>query len=449
MAWYEHAFFYHIYPIGFCGAPAQNDLRSAPVERLTKIVDWIPHLADMGVTAVYLGPVFESMTHGYDTVDFHRVDRRLGTMDTLRRVVEHLHHAGIRVVLDTVFHHVGRAHFAFADLLQRGPNSPYLDWIAGVDFSRRSPLGDPFAYDCWEGHDSLPKLNLHSIAVIGYLLTVLRNWVSTLDVDGLRLDVAYALDPGFLRRFAGIARSLKPDFWLLGEVVHGDYRPFLGTGLLHSVTNYEAFKGLYSSHNDRNYFEIAHALDRQFGRAGLYREASLYNFADNHDVHRVASQLQDPRHLVPLYLLLFTMPGIPSLYYGSEWGVEGRKIDGDDGPLRPNLLLSRMGELPHADLVHTLRAYAAVRRASPALQAGRYETLHVASEQFVFLRENHDERVVAAVNAAPHPVPVVVRMHGRGTRLIDLLDPHAEIAVHGSSARIDLPPTGGRVLRVR
>ena len=145
MPWYDQAFVYHIYPLGFCGAPERNDLRAEPVERLNRVSEWVPHLVDLGVTVVYLGPVFESLTHGYDTVDYHRVDRRLGTHATLRRVTEHLHAAGIRVVLDGVFHHVGRSFFAMDDVRRRRRNSPYRDWIAGVDFDRQSPRGDPFA----------------------------------------------------------------------------------------------------------------------------------------------------------------------------------------------------------------------------------------------------------------------------------------------------------------
>jgi cyclomaltodextrinase len=448
MHWYENAFFYHIFPLGFCGAPAENDLSSPPAERLTKIVDWIPHLTSLGATAIYLGPVFESRTHGYDTVDYNRIDRRLGTMESMRQVIDRLHNAGIRVVLDGVFHHVGRSFFAMDDLLRRQKNSPYRDWIAGVDFSRYSRRGDPFTYECWEGHDNLVKLNLFSEEVIDYLFKAVRNWITTLDIDGLRLDVAYMLNKGFLRRLSKVTREIKADFWLMGEVIHGDYRQFVGPGLLQSVTNYELYKGLYSSHNDRNYFEIAHSLDRQFGAHGLYRGMQLYTFVDNHDVNRVASELKNHRHLTPLYLLLFTVPGIPSIYYGSEWSIQGRKREGDDGSLRPNLALHSMGQQFGMDLLSKIRNYAALRKSSRALQTGCYETLMIASEQFVFLREQDSERVMVAVNSADQPESIDFRLKGGGDVLVEILDNNQRIPIRGGSVRMELPPAGGRVFRL-
>ena len=446
--WYEEAFFYHIYPLGFCGAPARNDQVSAPVDRLSRVADWAGHLKSLGVNAVYFGPLFESESHGYDTVDWTRVDRRLGTTDALKCTIRRLHAEGIRVVVDGVFHHVGRAFFAFEDVQHRRQQSAFRDWIAGLDFSRRNPRGDPFAYEGWEGHLELVKLNLRCPAVVEYLLGVVRRWVAELDIDGIRLDVAYALDRGFVRRLAELAPSLKPDLWLMGEMIHGNYASLAGPGRLHSVTNYESYKGLYSSHNDGNYFEIAHTLDRQFGDPGLYRDLYLYNFADNHDVDRVASRLRDPRHLYPLHLLLFTMPGIPSVYYGSEWGVEGRKQNGDGGPLRPALELDRMRESPHADLAPAISRLARLRRSLPALRHGRYQPLHVDAHQFVFLRRHGKESVVVAVNAAGRAVTVTVRPGGECRRFVELLNGSAVFPLRDGEAAIDLPPNWGRVLRV-
>ncbi|MFY0574859.1 alpha-amylase family glycosyl hydrolase [Cystobacter fuscus] len=275
------------------------------------------------MNALYLGPVFESSSHGYDTADYSKVDRRLGTNADLSRLVAAMRAAGIRVILDGVFHHVGRDFWAFRDVQVHGERSRYRDWFSGLQFGKRSPYGDAFSYDGWSGHYNLVKLNLQNAEVRAHLFGVVEQWISEFGIEGLRLDVAEVMDVSFLRDLAAFCRRLRPDFWLLGEAIHGDYRRLGNPETLDSVTNYECYKGLYSSLNDRNYFEIAYSLQRQFGENGIYRDLLLYNFVDNHDVNRIASTLKDPAHLLPLHLMLFTIPGVPSIYYGSEWGQEG------------------------------------------------------------------------------------------------------------------------------
>ncbi|HQU44200.1 MAG TPA: alpha-amylase family glycosyl hydrolase [Pirellulales bacterium] len=448
-SWAPNAFFYHIYPLGQCGAEDRNDFHSPPNARLDQLRGWIDHLRWLGADALYLGPVFESTAHGYDTADYYHVDRRLGADETLAGLTTALHAAGIRVVLDGVFHHVGRDFWAFRDLRQNGEQSPYRDWFAGVDFGRRSPCGDAFAYDAWEGHFDLVKLNLHHAHVREHLFGAVRSWVERFDIDGLRLDVAYALDPGFVRELAAFCHSLRPDFWLLGEAVHGDYRRLAGPGLLDAVTNYECYKGLYSSHNDRNYFEIAHSLNRLFGEGGLYRELTTYNFADNHDVNRVASTLRNPAHLYPLHLLLCTMPGVPSLYAGSEWAVEGVKVKGDDRPLRPALPspTDAAARGSHPELAQAIARFAAIRRNSPALRLGSYRQLHVASEQFAFERKHLGETAIVAVNASAAPVEIELQPAPVGSHTFeDQLEPGKVFGVRRNRLRVELPACWGRIL---
>ncbi len=220
--------------------------------------------------------------------------------------------------MDGVFNHVGRDFWAFRDLLSRPESSPYQSWFAGFQLGKRSPLGDPFWYEDWNGHYSLVKLNLAHPDVRSHLFQAIETWMREYRIDGLWLDAADVLDPSFIHDLGSFFRGLKPDFWMWGEIIHGDYRRWANPDMLDAVTNYEVCKGLHSSLNDRNYFEIACALNRQFGPNGLYRGLPLYNFADNHDVNRVASDLKHPDHLYPLYALLFSMPGVSSLYYGSE-----------------------------------------------------------------------------------------------------------------------------------
>lgn len=377
------------------------------------------------------------------------MDRRLGDNATLTDLVEALHASGIRVILDGVFHHVGRDFWAFRDLLTHGERSAYRDWFVGVDFGRRSPHGDSFSYEGWRGHYDLVKLNLRNPAVREHLFGAVRMWTREFGIDELRLDVAEDIELDFLRGLAVFCRDVRPDFWLLGEAIHGDYRRLAGPGMLDSVTNYEAYKGLYSSHNDRNYFEVAYSLDRQFGEGGIYRGLPLYNFADNHDVNRVASTLRDPVNLYPLYALLFTMPGIPSIYYGSEWGIPGVKNRGSDRPLRPHLSMPQGAhDAPHPALADAVARFARIRNEVIALRRGAYRQLHVAHEQIAFAREYEGEHVVVAVNAATTPAPLeVIAPAPDGTMFVDLLDPHGRFTVSGGRLRIaPVPPSWARIL---
>ncbi len=453
--WPQDAFFYHLYPLGFCGAPEGNDFSSPPVPRLEKLYGWLDHLRELGINALYLGPLFESSSHGYDTADYRQVDRRLGDNRALSALSTELHHRGIRLVLDGVLHHVGRDFWAFRDLQARGQSSPYRDWFSGVDFRARSPLGDAFLYDNWEGHAELVKLNLRNPQVRAHLLEAVEAWIRDFDLDGLRLDVAYLLEEDFLRELGQRCRALKADFWLLGEVIHGDYRRWLEPGLLDSVTNYECYKGLYSSHNDRNYFEMAHSLNRQFGEHGLYRDLPLYNFADNHDVDRVATRLREPAHLYPLYCLLFTMPGVPSLYYGSEWGISGSRTPGSDRALRPSLELEQAArESPHPQLAASIARLAAVRLESSALRRGGYRPLFVGPEQFAFERRCREETVLVAVNAADKPAALGLpapaggsASSGAASAFTDLLNGGESFQADGGRLRLEVPPRWARVLR--
>ncbi len=410
--WYQETTFYQIYPFGFFGAPKQND--GILVPRIQKTLDWIEHLKKLNVGAVYFSPIFESDSHGYDTRDFQKVDCRLGSNEDFASVSSALHSAGIRVVLDGVFHHVGRGFWAFQDLLRSRESSPYRDWFY-VDFSNNSPYNDGFFYEGWEGHYELVKLNLRNDAVVEHLLDCIRFWFNTFSIDGLRLDVSYLLDEAFLRRLHTFVKTLSPDFFLLGEIIHGDYNRILNPEMLDSCTNYEAYKGIHSSLNDQNLFEIAYSLNRQFGpeQWTLYKGKPLYNFIDNHDVNRIASELKNPAHLNAAYGLLFGMPGIPSIYYGSEWGVEGIRSKTDDSALRPCFSSPVENEL-----FDKISRYSKIRRDSPALCYGSYRQLYVSNQAFAFLREWEQQRVVVAVNAGSETVDIPIPSIGKSRNLL-------------------------------
>ena len=334
--WAYESVFYQIYPLGFCGAPFEND--GVLEHRIEKVNDWIPHIKKLGADAIYFSPVFASDTHGYNTRDYTKIDTRLGTNEDFANVCNNLHKEGIRVVLDGVFNHVGRGFWAFQDVLKNREQSPYVNWFGRIAFDGNSNYNDGLWYEGWEGNYDLVKL-------------------------------------------------------------HGDYNQLMNDEMLHSVTNYECYKGLYSSFNCMNMFEINHSLLRQFGPENwtLYKGKHLLSFVDNHDVTRVASILTNKNHLPLIYALAFGMPGIPCVYYGSEWGAEGRKEDGDPA-LRPSF------EKPEwNDLTEWISKLAEAKKQSKALQYGNFISKVLTNGQCVFEREWEGERVYVAINAADSP----------------------------------------------
>lgn len=390
--WAYESVFYQIYPLGFCAAPFEND--GVLEHRIRKVGEWIPHIKKLGCNAIYFSPIFESDTHGYNTRDYRMLDRRLGTNEDFKELVEQFHKEGIKVVLDGVFNHVGRGFFGFQDVLEKREASKYRDWFY-LHFDGNSCYNDGFYYEGWEGNYDLVKLNLRHEPVVQYLLESVDMWIREFDIDGLRLDVAYCLDHDFVKRLRNFTDAGKKDFFLLGEMLHGDYKVLVNDEMLHSATNYECYKGLYSSFNSMNMFEIVHSLLRQFGPEEwtLYKGKHLLAFVDNHDVSRIATMLQNPKHLPLIYALCFGMPGIPCVYYGSEWGALGDKHDGD-----PALRLSY--ENPQwNELTEYLARLSEVKKASSALNYGEFRSVLLTNRQCIFERKTQEERILAAINA--------------------------------------------------
>lgn len=390
--WAYESVFYQIYPLGFCGAPFENDgnLQS----RILKVIDWIPHIGKLGANAIYFSPIFESDTHGYNTRDYQKLDVRLGTNEDFKLVAQKLHEAGIKVVLDGVFNHVGRGFFAFRDVQQNRQNSRYCSWFH-LSFDGNSNYNDGFWYEGWEGNYDLVKLNLQNEEVVQYLLDSVGMWIKEFDIDGIRLDVAYCLDHNFVRRLRSFCDSQKEDFFLVGEMLHGDYNVLVNDQMLHSATNYECYKGLHSSFNSMNMFEINHSLLRQFGPENwtLYKGKHLLSFVDNHDVTRVASILKNEKHLPLIYALMFGMPGIPCVYYGSEWGTKADKSQGDPA-------LRACFEAPEwTSLTDWIAKLAEAKKNSPALNYGDFRSVVLTNKQCIFERKTAEERVLVAINA--------------------------------------------------
>ncbi len=390
--WFEESVIYQIYPFGFSGAPKVND--GAQKSRILKVLDIIGHLKRLNINAVYFCPIFESTAHGYDTKDYTRLDKRLGSNGDFKKVCDELHNNGIRVVLDGVFNHVGRDFFAFSDVLDKKWESEYKDWFY-INFDGNSNYNDGFYYEGWEGHFELVKLNLNNQSVKNYLLDCVGKWIEEFDIDGLRLDVAYMLNRQFMRELRSFCNSKKSEFFLAGEMIHGNYKEIISPEMLDSATNYECFKGIHSSFNSMNMFEIAHSLKNRFGSEPwcMYNGLKLISFVDNHDVTRLASNLENKKHLIPAYGLLMSMPGIPCIYYGSEWGIEGRKENGDDA-LRPFIERCEFNELSEF-----ISKTAKIHRESKALCYGTFEALAITNKQLIFERSFDDERVIVMINA--------------------------------------------------
>ncbi|MGN0378109.1 MAG: alpha-amylase family glycosyl hydrolase [Butyrivibrio sp.] len=410
--WAYESVFYQIYPLGFTGVPFEND----GVQRhgILKVIDWIPHIKKTGCNAIYFSPVFESDTHGYNTRDYRKIDVRLGTNEDFKKVCDSLHEAGIRVVLDGVFNHVGRGHFAFQDVLKNRENSKYLGWF-NINLGGNDGYNDGLWYEGWEGNYDLVKLNLKNNEVVEYLLDCVKWWIDYFDIDGIRLDVAYCLDEDFMRRLRSFTDGQKENFFLLGEMVHGDYNRLVNDNMLHSATNYECYKGIYSALNSMNLFEIVHSLLRQFGpeQWTLYKGKHLLSFVDNHDVSRIASAINNPKHLPLAFVLCFGMPGIPCVYYGSEWGFKADKSQGDPA-LRPCF-----ENYEENELTEFIGKLAEAKKNSKALNYGGFTSSVLTNRQCVFKRFTEDETVFVAVNADENPY--TARFDAGGTKAVDLL----------------------------
>lgn len=446
--WYEEAVFYHMYPLGMTGAPKENR-ENKTIHRFQELFPWLAHIKEIGCTAIYIGPLFESTTHGYDTKDYKVVDRRLGDNEDFKKFVEMAHGEGIKVIVDGVFNHTGREFFAFQDIKQNRENSPYRNWYKGINFGWNTPYNDGFGYEAWRNCFELVNLNQSERAVRDYLLDVIRFWIQEFDIDGIRLDCADCLDFDFMKEMRRVTESEKEDFWLMGEVIHGDYAKWANDEVLHAVTNYELHKGLYSGHNDHNYFEIAHTVKREFDEnGGIYKGRTLYSFVDNHDVDRIMSKLTNKDHVDPVYTLLYTLPGIPSIYYGSEWGVEGKKEGGNDDPLRPHLILEECEKNnQHPEIIRHLKELGDIRKGNQALDSGIYRELVLTNRQYAFARILGKEAVVIAVNNDENAAVMTIPLPVEAESCVDAVTGKKVVADHGKIT-LEVKACGSVIIKI-
>ncbi|MEI6620430.1 MAG: alpha-amylase family protein [Actinomycetes bacterium] len=377
--WPDYAIWWHVYPLGFTGSPALRPVAgTAVVHRLRQLVDWLDYAVELGCSGLALGPIFDSHSHGYDTIDHFRIDPRLGDETDFAFLVQQCRDRGLQVLLDGVFNHVGVGFQPFQYAMAEGPNSTLANWFH-IFWDQPSQDGLP-DYECFEGNRDLVTLNHGFPAVAAYVAEAMKYWLDR-GASGWRLDAAYAIEPEFWSKVLPQVRQTHRQAWFVGEMIHGDYDDYVDRSTLDSVTQYELWKALWSSLNDHNLFELSWALKRHHEFVDHFLPLT---FVGNHDVTRIASQLQDPRHLGHALAVLFTVAGSPSVYYGDEQGMLGVKQDrpgGDDavrGPYPPT-----PAELvdPQWHTYHLHEELIALRRRHPWLSRAITDTLLVTNDQ--------------------------------------------------------------------
>ncbi|MFD6553638.1 alpha-amylase family glycosyl hydrolase [Streptomyces sp. NPDC058398] len=427
MSWSDHAIWWHVHPLSFLGAEADALPEGAPVRhRLPVLADWLDHLLGLGCNGLALGPVFAAETHGYDTTDHFRVDPRLGTEADLVELIDRAASRGVRVLLDGVFNHVGRSFAPFADVARRGTASPYADWFV--------PEGDDFR--TFEGHRHLVTLNHASPAVADHVADVLDHWLDR-GVSGWRLDAAYAVPRPFWRTVTDRVRSRHPGAWFSGEVIHGDYTAYVVEGGLDTVTQYELWKAIWSSLNDRNPHELAWALKRHNAMIDTFAPQT---FVGNHDVTRVASRLEEPGHLAHALAVLFTVGGTPSVYAGDERARKGVKEDrpGGDDAIRPAFPAcpSDLGA-EGLDVQRLHQTLVGVRRRHPWLVRAqtRVHTLDNTVLSYTLAALDAGSTLAVALNFGPAPATAGIPA-ARWTPVA------GDGSVDSATGTVSLPPTG-------
>ena len=316
-----------------------------------------------------------------------------------------------------------------------------------MNFGGNNEYNDGFSYDNWGGYNLLVKLNQWNPQVKDYIYDVIRFWVSEFDIDGIRLDAADVLDFDFMKGMRQVANEVKPDFWLMGEVIHGEYTRWVNSETLHSVTNYNLNKALWSGCNEHNFFEIAHTVKRLYDMGGChYRNLELYSFADNHDVERIASKIINKDHLGVIYTLMYTLPGIPSIYYGSEFGIEGKKEQGSDASLRPHLELSDYADaMTDNPLTSLIAKLGSIHQVQKALCYGEYKELLLTNRQYAFARCYENEDVITAVNNDEQSTTLHIPYQGPKTQFKGALS-GKDYMVQNGSIEITLDACGGDIL---
>ncbi len=459
--WVKDAVFYQIFPDRFANGDPHNDpvnvhpWGSQPTPKgfqggdLKGILQHFDYLADLGITALYLNPIFMSpSTHRYDTIDYLRIDPRLGDLEDFHTLVDTAHRRGVRVILDGVFNHCSRGFFAFNDILENGEASPYLDWF----HIKRFPVdaygkGKARNFKAWWGIKSLPKFNTDNPQVRRYLLDVSRYWIEQ-GADGWRLDVPNEIDDDdFWAEFRQVVTSANPQAYILGEIWDvqprwADDRHF--DGLMNYPVRTAIHDLMMGRQDSLKFAERVEQLLTVYPRENVFAQ---YLLLGSHDTERVLTVFEGSVDKVKLaFLFQFAYPGAPSIYYGDEIGMTG----GKDPDCR--------GAFPwdESQWNHELRGWVkdlvALRKSQPALRQGDLVRL-LASDKpdvYCFARVLKQETVIAALNAGNHTAAVRIPIAGlglaEGQTIRNLLGKEHTV-VHGGEVRVEIPATSGLILK--
>jgi len=424
--WAKEAIIYHIYPLGFLGCPKYARDEASIVNRLADIRKYYDHFQRLGVSVIQFGPLFESISHGYDTTDYKQIDHRLGTNDLFKQLVDELHGLGIRVIIDGVFHHVGRQFASFEDIKLNRENSPYVNWHF-IDFAGNSPYDDGFDYENWEGEYSLVKLNLLETGVRDYLFSAVKYWLQDIGVDGWRLDVAYLISPDFWQEFRTVCKTARPDCLLIGEMIYEPYTQWIGPELLDAGTEYQVNKSTWSSIKSNNMYELKAVLERSFHPGwGLLKETALMNFIGNHDTTRIHSILTDERQLITAFLILLTLNGFPKIYYGDEIGMTGVKTNQSDDELRKPMVRPEEAWPPDGETIfNNVVRFIKLRKNNHALMYGNLISVFADNNVLAFLRRSSRQTLLVVVNASFESLAQTVPLPNQnldGAVFVDILN---------------------------
>ncbi len=425
--WAKKGIFYHIYPIGFFDAPKFNNQKEEITNRLEKLRNYYEHFKNLGINAIQFGPLFESLSHGYDTIDYMMIDRRLGTNDLFKDIVAELHELGIKVIIDGVFNHVSREFSSFKDIREYRENSWRKHWHY-IDFSKNNPYNDGFDYKNWEGYYELVKLNLMEKDVKDYIFSVVSYWLKEIDVDGWRLDVAYEINSEFWQEFRIVCKTAKSNCFIVGEMIHGPYTKWIGPKLLDAGTGFQIYKSIWSAFNSNNMYELKAVLERSFHPDwGLNKDVVLLNFLGNHDTTRIRSILNDERYLYPAFIFLFTTNGIPKIYYGDEIGMYGiKKKDSDDDIRKPMPNLNTQWPKNGIKIFEHVQKMIKIRKSNHALIYGDLIPVFAQNNILVYIRKSSIQTIVVIINNQTQSSSIKIPFHNvnlNGSRFIDLLNP--------------------------
>ena len=454
--WAKTSIIYHIYPLGFFGAPKYGKDENRESNRLAEIRNFYDHFKKLGINVIQFGPLFESVSHGYDTIDYMKIDHRLGNNDMFKQIVSELHDMNIRVLLDGVFNHVSREFASFKDIKAYREKSSRKHWHF-VDFSRDNPYNDGFDYQNWEGHYELVKLNLHEQEVRDYLFSISKYWLQEIGIDGWRLDVAYLVDPNFWREFRQACKKASPDCFLIGEMIHGPYDKWIGPELLDAGTGYQVYKSIWSAINNNNLYELKSILERSFHPEwGLYKNITLINFLGNHDCTRIRSILKDDRYIFPAFLFLFTTNGIPKIYYGDEIGLMGVKTEDSDEGVRGPMPKS-FSEWPSMgnDIFKNIQKFVQMRKNNHALIYGDLTPVFADNNVLVFTRRSTKQTLLIIIDTNLEQTEKIIPLWNQnfnGFKFVELLEQggEKEFYVRNNQLRIsELYPCWGRILELQ